>query len=272
MTYKEFIDNILSSRGRFACGDEYHECHHIVPRCMDGTDNEDNLVDLFAREHFIAHKLLAIEHPDNEKLIYAWWNMCQCPGSSKSRDNVTPEEYEEARKMYVQKFSGGKNPSARCVIRLCDEKVYSTVKECRIDNNISQFTMHSRLNQRHDFMYYDEWINLSELDRATIQSIDWELIQHVNRSEAAKKAGNGGSTSCSQSTRSKIGAANKKHGVSVYCPELNEQFITMKSASDKYHINRESIRLCLCGRQKHAGKHPVTGEPLSWVKLENKSS
>lgn len=272
MTYKEFIDNILETRGRFACGDEYHECHHIIPKCMNGLDDDTNLIDLFAREHFIAHKLLAIENPDNEKLIYAWWNMCQCPGSSQQRVNVTPEEYEEARKMYVQKFSGENNPSARRVIRLCDEKVYSTVRACRVDNNMSNFTIHNRLNHHHDFMYYDEWIQLSETEQDAIRAIDWSLIQHINRSEAAKKAGNGGSVKCSQSTRQKIGVANKKHGIMVYCPELNENFITMKAASDKYNINRESIRLCICGKQKHAGKHPVTGEPLSWVKLENKDS
>lgn len=56
MTYIEFINNILDTRGRFSCGDEYHERHHITPRCMGGTDDNDNLIDLFAREHFEAHK------------------------------------------------------------------------------------------------------------------------------------------------------------------------------------------------------------------------
>ena len=59
MTYLEFIDNILKTRGRFACGNEYHERHHIVPRCMNGADDEINLIDLYAREHYEAHRLLA---------------------------------------------------------------------------------------------------------------------------------------------------------------------------------------------------------------------
>ena len=71
-TYEQFIQNILNTRGRFACGDEYHERHHIVPKCMDGGDEEENLIDLFAREHFEAHRLLALENPDNDKLVYAW--------------------------------------------------------------------------------------------------------------------------------------------------------------------------------------------------------
>ena len=38
-TYQDFINNILETRGRFNCGDEYHEKHHIIPKCMDGTDD-----------------------------------------------------------------------------------------------------------------------------------------------------------------------------------------------------------------------------------------
>lgn len=72
ITYAEFIQNILNTRGRFACGDEYHEQHHIVPRCMNGTNDEENLIDLYAREHYEAHRLLALENPENEKLVYAW--------------------------------------------------------------------------------------------------------------------------------------------------------------------------------------------------------
>lgn len=36
----------------------YYEKHHIIPRCIGGSDNELNLVLLTAREHFLAHYLL----------------------------------------------------------------------------------------------------------------------------------------------------------------------------------------------------------------------
>ena len=49
VTYEEFINNIIQTRDRFACGDEYHERHHIIPKCIGGTDDKDNLIDLFAR-------------------------------------------------------------------------------------------------------------------------------------------------------------------------------------------------------------------------------
>ena len=70
VTYEEFINNILETRGRNGCGDEYHETHHIVPKCMGGSNDKENLIDLFAREHFEAHRLLALENPENEKLNF----------------------------------------------------------------------------------------------------------------------------------------------------------------------------------------------------------
>lgn len=98
--YEEFINNILSTRGRFVCGDEYHERHHIIPRCVGGTNDEDNLIDLFAKEHFIAHKILALENPDNNSLVYAWTMMSWVKCDHHDRYELTPEEYEEAKKRF----------------------------------------------------------------------------------------------------------------------------------------------------------------------------
>ncbi|QIO02463.1 putative homing endonuclease [Salmonella phage allotria] len=35
------------------------ETHHIIPRCVGGTNDESNLVNLTRREHFVCHRLLA---------------------------------------------------------------------------------------------------------------------------------------------------------------------------------------------------------------------
>lgn len=121
-TYKEFIQNILDTRGRFGIPkiDEngqkiYKERHHIVPKSLGGTNEKDNLIDLFAKEHFIAHKLLVKENPTNKSLIYAWWTMCQIKGRDyQERYIPTAEEYEDARVaialMESESRTGNKNP------------------------------------------------------------------------------------------------------------------------------------------------------------------
>lgn len=105
-TYDEFIQNILKTRGRFACGEEYHERHHIVPKCMGGANDEDNLIDLYAREHFEAHRLLALENPDNDGLTYSWWMMAHGKNQDRITHVVTAEEYEEARIAFSKSKKG----------------------------------------------------------------------------------------------------------------------------------------------------------------------
>ena len=108
LTYHEFIQNILDTRGRFNCGDEYHERHHIIPRCLNGGNEEENLIDLFAREHFEAHRLLAQENQDNRSLVFAWTCMAFPMNKYEQRYAVSPEEYEEAKKAISNAMSGRK--------------------------------------------------------------------------------------------------------------------------------------------------------------------
>ena len=49
----------------------YTEKHHIIPRCMGGTNAAENIVRLTAREHFIAHRLLTRMYPDVRGIWYA---------------------------------------------------------------------------------------------------------------------------------------------------------------------------------------------------------
>lgn len=102
MTYNEFIQNILNSRGRFACGEEYHERHHIVPKCIGGSNDDENLIDLYAREHYEAHKLLMLENPDNRKLHNAYFAMAFLKCDNHDRYQVAAEEYEYAKQRLSQ--------------------------------------------------------------------------------------------------------------------------------------------------------------------------
>ena len=120
-TYEEFINNILETRGRFECGDEYHERHHIVPKSCNGSDDECNLIDLFAQEHYEAHRLLALENPNNKSLVSAWWLMSHAKGNSKQEwYDVSPEEYEEARIAFVSSISGENNFWYNRITTKCD--------------------------------------------------------------------------------------------------------------------------------------------------------
>lgn len=94
--YNQYIDDILYTRGRFNV-DGYKERHHIVPKCMGGTDDEQNLIDLTAREHFIAHKLLCEDNPSHRGLAKAWFMMCTMQSDNQERINITAEEYADIK-------------------------------------------------------------------------------------------------------------------------------------------------------------------------------
>lgn len=100
MNYDEFINNILQTRGRFNCGNSYSERHHILPKCLGGTNEKDNLIDLYPQEHFIAHKLLTQKYPDNIKIIQAYACMAFTSNEYEQRYELTPEEYAEARQIF----------------------------------------------------------------------------------------------------------------------------------------------------------------------------
>lgn len=85
MNYQRIYDQIIKrskSENRQKGGDVYYERHHIVPKCLGGSNKKENLVLLTAREHFIVHWLLIRIYSDNRKLAHAFWAMCNLKGSS----------------------------------------------------------------------------------------------------------------------------------------------------------------------------------------------
>jgi len=50
----------------------YYEKHHIIPKCMGGTDDAENIVLLPSRAHFIAHALLHKAYPEHTGLAHAF--------------------------------------------------------------------------------------------------------------------------------------------------------------------------------------------------------
>lgn len=75
MNYQNIYRNLIT-KGRLRGNNKsvlgyYTERHHIIPKCMGGHDDVNNLVLLTAREHFVAHQLLIKIYPNVDKLVYA---------------------------------------------------------------------------------------------------------------------------------------------------------------------------------------------------------
>ena len=88
----------------------YYEQHHILPKSLypDFKDNEENIVLLTAREHYLAHKYLVQMFP-NSPLVFAFWRL-----STDNRGRtITAEEYEYAKKL-VSAQSSKLNKGRKC--------------------------------------------------------------------------------------------------------------------------------------------------------------
>ena len=70
----------------------YVERHHIVPKSEGGTDNDDNIVALTAREHYIAHLLLAKIYDD-----YKMWHAVNLMSRLNAKVKINSRLYEMVR-------------------------------------------------------------------------------------------------------------------------------------------------------------------------------
>lgn len=78
MNYERIYNQIVQrakSEIRVRTKETYYEKHHIIPKCLGGNNDKDNLVMLTAKEHFICHRLLCEIYPTNHQLIHAFWLM-----------------------------------------------------------------------------------------------------------------------------------------------------------------------------------------------------
>ena len=83
MNYASHYERLIQrARDRVLSG--YVEVHHVVPRCMGGSEEKENLVRLTAEEHFVAHQLLHKMYPNIPGLTFALTSMTGNPYGHRS--------------------------------------------------------------------------------------------------------------------------------------------------------------------------------------------
>ena len=108
MNYMKIYEQLVKKR-RKEFFEGYGENHHIIPKCLNGTDEVENIVRLTAREHFIAHALLCKIYPHEKKLWFAFNCMCNKWGQSDVRNEryykISSKIYEWCKKEYSKILS-----------------------------------------------------------------------------------------------------------------------------------------------------------------------
>jgi len=129
MNYEKVYNQIITKakdENRIKGTGIYYEKHHIVPRCMGGLDNDENLVFLTAREHSICHKLLCEIYPNNDKIKYAAWMMCSMKTTTQSRCYVVSSREYEYYKKLISNSKKGKPRSEETKQKIREKRALQT--------------------------------------------------------------------------------------------------------------------------------------------------
>ena len=225
-TYNEFINNILVNRGRFNIPQgQYRERHHIIPRCKGGSDEEQNLIDLYANEHFIAHKLLSDENPDDKQYFQAYYAMAFLKNTAtqdKRVNPLTPQEYEQIKIRYIQ------NVGSKCAKVDLEEniiEIYSSYHEAARSNGFTPDNANV-IKKVCDG-------NISSIRGLYFRNLD-ENNQVVHQPFKSYK--------------------NKKSimAISVNNPNDKIEFCSVSEAARSLVLNRQSIGKCLQGNARYS--------------------
>jgi hypothetical protein len=106
MNYHRIYGSLIE-RAKNRIVEGYTETHHIIPKCMGGTDEPSNLVELTPEEHYLCHQLLVKMHPEDVGLVKAATCMAATVSGRKNK------LYGWLRRKLSESMKGDNNPQRK---------------------------------------------------------------------------------------------------------------------------------------------------------------
>jgi hypothetical protein len=220
----ELIYKKIIKRGKERILEGYKESHHIIPRCMGGSDDSSNLVKLTPEAHYVAHQLLVKIYPGNHKLIFAA-NMMKVDQSNRRANNKI---YGWIRRKVILALSESakKTNKGRLVSAETRAKISLALK-----NKVVSEETRAKLRVARS--------KLTDETRAKIGSV------HKNKIVTAETRAKIGYASSNRSaeTRAKLSAANQRLPT-VVCPHCNK--LGKINGMNRYHFDNCNKNLWYC--------------------------
>lgn len=112
MDYSRIYTSLIDHSKNRVLDNVTFEKHHILPKCLGGSNDANNICKLTLKEHFFAHLLLVKMYPTSYKLHTALWNMCNVsPKEGKTlRYKPSSRIYARIRKDYIETCRGKNHP------------------------------------------------------------------------------------------------------------------------------------------------------------------
>jgi hypothetical protein len=80
----------------------YYEKHHILPKCLNGSNDKENLVLLNIKEHYICHKLLTFIFPDKPGILLALHRMLYGLKQQFRKKYISSRDYAYCKELLLK--------------------------------------------------------------------------------------------------------------------------------------------------------------------------
>ena len=251
--------------------DGYVENHHIIPRCMNGTDDSFNLVKVTAREHFMLHVLLIRMVNDKKiisKLVYAAWQQSR---SAKYHDvKITSRTYEILKRQLSESYTGRKRapfsdktrenmrlahigkkrPASQNVLNHI-KRITDSKKGCKLTEEHKQKCSES-LKGRKFTDEHKEKIRLSKIGKPCPPEVIAKIkeTKRLNPCKNPMKGKKHSEKSIQNMRMAKVGKSNPRFYKQIKCITTGEIFESITRAAKHFNIPPSYISAVLIGDQK----------------------
>ena len=149
MNYQKIYDEIIERAKLRGLNkkllDGYYEKHHIIPRCMNGTNDKSNLVLLTGREHYLCHYLLWQTNKENKSLFFAYKMMTTVKTKNQKRKAVLSSKQYEIIKINRSKLMLNEN-NPKYGLKSSEE---TKIKQSESMKKYYKFNDHPMIGRKH---------------------------------------------------------------------------------------------------------------------------
>ena len=154
--YRALYERFIETRANRVLDNCNIEVHHITPRCMGGGEEEENLIPLTPREHFLAHLFLNRAYPDHKGITKAHQAMFK--GNANQQNN----------RQFNSRF-----------YQLIREKAFVKVppKAELVDLYYNQRLSHNKIGEVYNVSHTTvaTWFRLYKIKSRTVKDQKWEM-------------------------------------------------------------------------------------------------
>lgn len=185
MNYSDLYVRLIQSRKNRDLNKQIgYEIHHIMPKCLGGTDQEENLVKLTYREHYLAHWILTKIYTKEPKIYYGFLCMLRDPSNNRKLTSKMVEtiknNFSNFKKWHINISNPGKTLNSRSAAKKRMNSDKNPIKEAPHKNHTAKkvFVEYTDGNKKTFLMKKELADELEQRTNLTKNAIRYRIIKN----------------------------------------------------------------------------------------------